>query len=491
MKHAAILLLLFVLSLAGLLVGCKSDETAATIGEGIISGYIVDASSNARVQGVSLQAMTVSGSTLSTTSDAEGVYTFTFEVDSTMNVTITLRMTGYRDTAFVATLKSGTVITQNFAMTPVSIVGGGGVTGGTGMAQTIYFIGASQPEVCVYGVGGKETTIMSWEVRDSLGLPIDATHAVDLSFSILGAVGGGEYVSPVVLKTNAAGQAHMTFNAGIKSGVVQVQASANVGGRSILSGPVRVVITGGYPDQAHFTIATQRFNFPALGIANMRNGISVLVGDKYSNPAAPSAVYFWSTAGVIQGGIDGVVTSNDGQGTVDLISGNPAPMGSYAAPGWGDGYHRITAKTLGQGGVAVQDSILVMWSGAGTIGNVTPSTPFDIPNRGSQSISFQVSDYLGHPLAAGTRITVVASIPPPSSEGVKQNQVFLQFGNSGVVELPDVIVSGPGSTQFTCLVKDGSWDIADTSGTPVNVMISVTGPNTPNQLGMTVGGVVH
>ena len=90
------------------------------------------------------------------------------------------------------------------------------------MAQTIYFMGASQPDVYVYGVGGRETTIMSWEVRDSLGLPIDATHAVDLSFSILGAIDGGEYVSPVVLKTNAAGQAHMTFNAGIKSGVVQV-----------------------------------------------------------------------------------------------------------------------------------------------------------------------------------------------------------------------------------------------------------------------------
>ena len=87
-----------------------------------------------------------------------------------------------------------------------------------------------------------------------------------------------------------------------------------------------------------------------------------------------------------------MVTSKDGQGTVDLISGNPAPMGSYSALGWGDGYHRITAKTLGQGGVAVQDSILLMWSGAGAISGVTPPT-FDIPNRGSQAISFQLSDY--------------------------------------------------------------------------------------------------
>lgn len=491
MRHATFLIIVSVLVLGGLLAGCKSDQTSATTGESVISGYIVDGSSNARLQGVAITAMSVSGSTLSTTSDASGMYTLKFEVDSTMSVTIVLKKTGYRDTSFVAQLKSGVVITQNFTLAPVSIVsGGGGIGGGSGLAQTIFFIGATQPEVQVYGVGGKETTIMSWEVRDSLGLPIDESHAVDLQFNILGAINGGEYVSPVVLRTNATGQAHMTFNAGIKSGVVQVQATASVGSRVIASGPVKVLVTGGYPDQAHFTIATAKFNFPALGIANMRNSISVLVGDKYSNPAAPSAVYFSSSAGVIQGGISGTITSKDGQGSVDLISGNPAPFGIYSAQDHGDGYHRIVAKTLGQQGATVQDSILIMWSGAGYISNVNP-TSFNIPNGGSQTITFQVSDYLGHPLAAGTRIMVSASIPPPPTEGAKQNQVFISFGNSGVIELPDVITPGPGTTQFTCVLRDGTWDTDDPAGTPVNLMFAVTGPNTPNQVAMTIGGVVH
>jgi hypothetical protein len=491
MRHVAIFLTVIVLVLGGLLAGCKSDsQTQATTGEGVISGYIVDASSNARLQGVGVTAMTVSGTTQTTTSDASGMYTFKFTVDSTLNVTVTMKKTGYRDSAFVAQLKSGTVITQNFGLAPVSIVGGGG-SGGTGLAQTIYFIGASQPEVCVYGVGGRETTIMSWEVRDSLGLPIDDSHSVDLTFGLLGAINGGEYVSPVVLRTNTSGQAHMTFNAGIKSGVVQVYATATVAGRTITSGPVKVIITGGYPDQAHFTISTIRFNFPALGVAGLRNPISVLVGDKYSNPAAPSAVYFSSTAGVIQGGISGTVTSSDGQGTVDLISGNPAPLGIYAAPGWGDGYHFVTAKTLGQSGVTVQDSALILWSGAGVVSTITPQT-FDIPNGGSQVISFQVSDALGHPLAAGTRIMIAATIPPPTTDGVKQNQVFLTFGNSGVMELPDEIRPGPGSTQFSCILRDGTWDPSvDPGGTPVNLMITVTGPNTPNGLSAAISGVVH
>lgn len=490
MRHACVLIAVILLALAALLGGCKSDQTAATTGEGVINGYVVDGSSSARLAGVSVQAMTVSGTTLTTTTDANGFYEFKFTVDSTLSVTVTMRKTGYKDASFQAQLQSGKVVAQDpYLLSPVSIVGGG-TSGGSGLAQTIFFLGASQPEVQVYGVGGKETTIMSWEVRDSLGLPIDEAHALDLTFGLLGAINGGEYVSPVVLKTNASGQAHMTFNAGIKSGVVQVFATATVGSRTITSGPVKVVVTGGFPDQAHFSIATNKFNFPALGILGLRNTISVLVGDKYSNPAAPSAVYFSTTAGVIQGGVAGTVTSKDGQGSVDLFSGNPAPLGANSAPGWGDGYHRVTARTLGQNGVSVQDSILLLWSGAGVISNVSPAT-FNIPNGGSQSITFQVSDYLGHPLAAGTRIMVSATIPPPSTEGMKQNQVFLQFGNSGVVELADVIVPGPGTTQFTCVLRDGTWDIDDPVGTPVNLMIAVTGPNTPNQLGMTVGGVVH
>jgi hypothetical protein len=86
---------------------------------------------------------------------------------------------------------------------------------------------------------------------------------------------------------------------------------------------------------------------------------------------------------------------------------------------------------------------------------------------------------------------VTASIPPPPTDLVKQNQVFLQFGNSGVIEMSDVIMPGAGTTQFTCVLRDGTWDIDDPAGTPVNLSIAVTGPNTPNQLGMTIGGVVH
>jgi hypothetical protein len=365
------------------------------------------------------------------------------------------------------------------------IVGSGG--GGTGLAQTIAFLGSDPTEVSVYGVGGLETSILGFEVRDSLGLPIDAQHSVNLVFTSVSGPNGGEYISPPVVATNSGGQAFTTFNSGIRSGVVQIVATATVGSRTITSSPVRVIINAGFPDQAHFTVAANRFNFPALGVMGRRDAMSVLVGDVYSNPVVPNtAVYMRSSAGVIQASI---FTNADGQGSVDLISGNPAPFGIYAAAAYGNGYHWVVARTIGQGGVAVQDSILVLWSGASQISNLTPGT-FAIPNGGFQDFSFTVSDYLGHPLAAGTQIRVIASVPPPPDPNWPVNQVQLGFGVEGVVMLEDVIFPGPGTTDFTCRLSDGTISI-DSVVTAVTLTISVESAGMNGNAYTTINGTVE
>jgi hypothetical protein len=317
-------------------------------------------------------------------------------------------------------------------------------------------------------------------------MAIDVAHAVKLSFTSINGPGGGEYISPSTVTTSAAGQAFTTFTAGTKSGVMQVTATATVAGRTITSSPVRLVINGGFPVQSHFSIAPVAHNFAALHKLGEVSPITVLAGDMYSNPvAAGTAVYFRSSAGVVQ---PTVFTDKNGFGTVNLYSGNPGPYTVYAAPVYGDGYHYVVARTLGQGGTVVQDSTLMLWSGFGVIGNVSPAT-FDVPNGGGQTISFRVSDELGHPLAAGTVISVTAMIPPPPSEGIQQNQVTTNFGSNGSVRLPDVIFSGPGATDFTFTLKDGTWSI--TEATPVNIVINVTGPNVLGSIGYTFSGTVR
>jgi hypothetical protein len=468
---------------AAMLLGCKSDVVSAAAGEGVVSGTVSDGATGLPLVGVSIQAKSVSAGTVQTTTDAEGNYDVKFTVDSVMTVSVRFSKGGYNDTTITATLRSAAVTPANITMTPKSSIIPGG---GTGLAQTIAFLGSTPSEISVYGVGGKETAILRWEVRDSLGLPIDEAHAVDLVFASINGPSGGEYISPIRVTTNGAGQAATTLNAGTRSGVVQVRATATVAGRTIISSPVQVVIQGGFPVQSHFSIATTQHNFPAMNYVGRMLPISILAGDLYSNPVATrTAVYFRSSAGVIQ---PSIFTDNDGQGTVQLISGNPQPFGSYASVTYGDGYHYVVGRTLGQGGVAVEDSILILWSGLGLLSAVNPTT-FDILNTGSQTFQFTVADGLGHPLSSGTTISVTAVIPPPPSPGVQQNQVFVVFGNNGTQALGDVMFPGAGTTQFSFTLKDGTWAITD--ATPVNVTISVSGPNTPSPISYTIAGTVR
>ncbi len=462
---------------------CKEDQ-GPTQGEGQVTGRVTDESNGNPLAQVNIVAQTEALGTQTASTDADGNYSFTFQIDSAVNVSLDLTKSGYDNKSVDAQIRPGAATPLNIQLTPKSpIVGGGG--GGSGLAQTIAFLGSNPTEISVYGVGGLETSILGFEVRDSLGLPIDAAHAVTLTFTALGGPNGGEYISPLQAATNASGRAFTTFNSGIRSGVVQVLASATVAGRTITTSPIRLVIDAGFPDQTHFTVSPAKFNFPTLGIAGNRDGISVLVGDIYSNPVVQNtAVYFRTSAGVIQAS---VFTTPDGEGIADLISGNPSPFGGHAAPDSGDGYHYVVARTIGQNGATVQDSVLLLWSGRAISPVITPDT-FTIGNGGYRDFQLHVSDYLGHPLAAGTTITVQAIVPPPPDPNAPVNQVLMVFGQEGVVVLEDFIGRGEGSTEFHFRVSDGTFG-AVPQPTSVSVTVTITGPN--GNAYTTINGIVN
>jgi hypothetical protein len=480
---------LFAAAMGALAVSCSNTNTSGpTAGQGSVSGVVTDATSSAPLSGVTVSAQPVGANATSATTGSDGKYSFTFSIDSLSSVQLAFHITGYRDTSIVVPLRSNQITQLNVAMVRRSQIVGGT---GSGIAQTIAFIGAVPPEIAVKGVGGSETTTLTWEVRDSLGLAVDVTHAITLTFTIASGPGGGEFISPSVVTTNSNGQAIMTLSSGIRAGVVQVVATGTVATGTVSTSPVRIIVDGGFPDQAHFTIAAHYYNLPILETMGVHTPISVLVGDKWSNPvAANTAIYFSSTAGVIQ---PKVFTDNNGQGSADLISGNPAPFGSHAAPvngsnPSGDGYHYIAARTVGQSGAVVQDSILVLWSGPAIISNFSPTT-FNITNGGSQTFAFTVADVLGHPLSAGTTIAVVATVPPPPDPNAQVNQVIVTFGLNGSVTLNDLLVPGQGNTQFDCRLSDGNTSLIDSLGTRTTLTVFVNGPN--GQASYTVDGLVH
>ncbi len=483
--------ILFVAAMGALAVSCNNNSSSngPQAGKGVVTGIVSDQTTQTPLSGVTISAQSLTAGTESAVTTSTGAYSFSFNIDSTSSVVLSFHISGWRDTSIVAPIRANATPTSvNVSMVRRSQISGGG---GSGIAQTIAFMGAAPPEIAVKGVGGLETTTLTWEVRDSLGLPVDVSHSIQLTFTIASGPGGGEFLSPTVVTTNTVGQAIMTLSSGIRAGVVQVVATGTVASGTVSTSPVRVVIDGGFPDQTHFSVATHNYNVPILGTMGVHTPISVLVGDKWSNPvAANTAIYFSSTAGVIQ---SKVFTNQDGQGSADLISGNPSPLGSHAAPvnglrPSGDGYHYIAAKTVGQAGASVMDSILILWSGASIISNFNPTT-FSIPNGGSQPFTFTVADVLGHPLSAGTTISVIAAIPPPPDPNAPQNQVIVTFGLNGGLTLNDLLVPGAGTTQFSCKLSDGNSVLFDTVGTRTTLTVFVNGPN--GQATFTIDGLVH
>src|SRR5574341_1311513 len=76
----------------------------------------------------------------------------------------------------------------------------------TGKAANIVQIGSGSANISIRGTGANESTPISFEVRDSLGIPITVLNSVLVSFSILGGPGGGEYVFPASALTDDKGR---------------------------------------------------------------------------------------------------------------------------------------------------------------------------------------------------------------------------------------------------------------------------------------------
>jgi hypothetical protein len=293
---------------------------------------------------------------------------------------------------------------------------------------------------------------MVFEVQDSSGKPVDLAHSVEVSFRIGSGPGGGEFIYPPKARTDAKGRVTANIVSGTKAGVVQIVAESNVGSKTIRSLPVVIVIHGGLPDSAHFSIAPEKLNFPGYNVFGLRNKITAYVGDKYGNPVKPgTAVYFTTTGGIIEGS---ALTNEQGQGSVDLISAEPRPV----HPVLGPGYAVITATTADENQRTIKAETIVLFSGIPQI-TVEPAT-FDIPNLGSQVFNYTVSDQNGNPLAGGTTIRVT-------------------IDGKDIRALGDLDITIPDTrdrswTRFSFAIQDTT---SDTVERPVLIRISASGPN--------------
>ena len=247
----------------------KTDEQVT------ISGKVIDFDDGEAVVNAAIK-MIVDSVQYGTTTNSEGKYSKTFNLNKNIDVRVIASKENYRsDTAKVFAVpgrnievpalkikKDSTLVTTTF---PASII----------LASQTHF------QIGVRESGDNESTTLTFEVRDSSGRPLDISSSVTVRFMLGASPGGGEFLYPTTRKTNSAGQASVGLTSGTKAGVVQVIAEINKDGKIIRSKPVNVAIHGGLPNFNHFSVAPDLINIPGLVLYGFEDIICLL----YTSPS--------------------------------------------------------------------------------------------------------------------------------------------------------------------------------------------------------------
>jgi adhesin/invasin len=310
----------------------------------------------------------------------------------------------------------------------------------------IVVVEVAEPRIGVRGSGALETAVVTYQVRDRFGIPVDENHAATLDFTIVPVTGAIDAtVAPASATTNHNGTAVATVQAGTVSGAIELEARSG----ALFSAPIRIAIHGDLPDPAHFSISFERLNIAGLVFDGIRNGVTARIGDVHGNPVPDSTAAWFSAAfGLIQGS---AFTDDHGEATVWEITAGPHPP----IPG-GDGLVEITAQTVSKAGDLITVSGNVMWSGPTIVEITSPEEGFTIPNGGAQAITYEVRDGNFNPLTAGTSISVT------SNRG--------ELGGATDVVLPDTQSSA--HTMFSVILSDDDVDEDVTESVTVTVTVS-------------------
>ena len=335
----------------------------------------------------------------------------------------------------------------------------------------IAFSSITSNDIFVSGVGATENTVITYQVLDSLGQPIDKANRSYATFGLQffqnTLTGGGTIPTliPSADSTDDSGKLRVSIQSGTEAGVVQVIAQMQSGIKNIVSQPVRITVHAGFADQTHFTVAAAQLNFPGLDKAYVQDVVTVQVVDRYSNPVQEgTAVYFNTANGSVQtGGGDAGLTDANGFVSKILYSANPFPVAPNVLSGLTSGFSRVYARTIGKDSARVMDSIQILWTGAPIITRTGGPSPFTVLNGGTAGpFTFTVVDEFGHPMSPGTTITVAAD--------------GCNVSGDANVTMPDTQAGGAGLTNFTVVLQDAAPTTINNPLQPSALVVSVTHP---------------
>lgn len=460
--------ILFLVSLFLIYSSCQST----TSNEVSISGVVIDSNNGNPIESAIVSITSPQElSTLVVITSSNGAFQFDqLSVDNIAEVIIQVRKTGYSSVSQTISVSAGLdIILENpIGISQENITGGGnngGVSGSSTGAAVIILDGITEETINIKETGGIVNTSFSFIVQDSAGRNLDLDNSTEVTFSILNGPGGDEGITPITANTNSSGKVTSNLFSGNKSGVVQIQAQIVRNDLNppltIKSRPIGITIHGGFPDENHFSIAANKYNFEGYSINGQTNSLTVILGDKYSNPVKPgTAVYFRTTGGIIEGSASGN-TNNTGFVSVNLISGDPRPSDNTTVDGIPfprPGLATLTAQTVDGDNQIIEKSVNVVFSTSGALISASPTT-FDLQSGGGETFTYTVTDLNGNPMAAGTSINVDAG---EGMEVTGDNQVTV--GNH--------IFPGIGSTEFTFSIRDIDTESNDEADLSINITVT-------------------
>jgi hypothetical protein len=400
----------------------------------------------------------------STVTDGNGRFTFSgIQIETDVQFRIEISKENYHNTVRQVNAAAGSEVNiGNIQMSlltedpPEDPGDDDEVPGQAGGAAALILTNITEQSINIQETGGIVNSAFTFVAQDSAGRNIDAGQTV--IFEIVAGPDGGEELTPASAQTNASGSVTSNLFSGYSAGVVKVEARIERSdiGVTIRSKPITIAIHGGYPDDDHFSISINTFNFEGWAINGVRNQVTVIVGDKFSNPVKPDTpVYFATDGGVIQGS---GFTDADGQATVDLISGDPRPANPTV------GYGIITAVTYDEDDNEISKQIPVLFSAPPSSDDITLSPQnFNVPAGGGQTYTFSVTDINGNPLPSGTSVTVEMG-----------NDVLTLAGDTEI-SIPNSLQPGVGVTDFSFSVRDNDDENFDPQSYDITIIIQ-----TPN-----------
>jgi len=466
-----------------------------------IIGQVIDSHSLLPITNVSVilsSSLTID----SVKTSAGGNYSFNIDLpgaSSSVSGTLLFRLNSYDDTTVNFSVNAGQTLTENVALSAKPTIVGGDSNTARGVARSISLISVSHQEISIHGVGKNETSVIVWQVLDSLGFPIDINHQDTVVFVPTGIPVTNDpttsaYVTPLLGITDGSGEVSTTVNSGTVAGTIQLITKLNLSsGLTVQSSPVLITVNGGLPDQTHFELNSNlphAANFAGYDWSEVTQGFTVQAGDKYANPVAPgTAIYFSTTAGIVTAAGQ---TDATGHANATLFSGLPLPKLSGLDPtyfGDGTGYAYVKAYTQGENGTIVADSdlICISASAAPILFNdslsIAPVIVHD--SIGVAYIRVHISDRFGNPLESGTTITSTVKVTPPPPTVTNITWSVTSSGmpsDDGGQGLGDYLTRGAGSTDFVLVVSANAMPSDVLVGSPLvfTVTVKVSGRNTGN-----------